>query len=192
MSIAGVLLAAGASRRYGSENKLLSMLHGQPLVCHAAQALRESEASVLIAVAHAPEVAPHLHGFDRVSPGIPNPEQSDSLRAGVTRALELGATQLVVTLADMPFVTADLINQVIAATTQDSPAAMTDGQRPLPPAGFPAQFFDALLALKGDRGAGQILSKSAQTALIAGSPEMLHDVDTPEAMHCARAIRDPV
>ncbi|MEL7279887.1 MAG: nucleotidyltransferase family protein [Pseudomonadota bacterium] len=189
MTTAGVLLAAGASRRYGRDNKLTALLHGQPVICHAAQALRESEVDILIAVTHAPKTKAHLHGFDIVAPNVKDPEHSDSLRCGVHRAKQLGAARLVVVLADMPFVTPKLINQVIAATSPTTPATATDGQNPSPPAGFPASYFDALLAITGDHGAGSVLASCPHTSFVQTSAAHLFDIDTPEALRQAQAMR---
>lgn len=188
MSCAGVLLAAGASRRFGADNKLLSDLHGRPLLCHAAQALRDSRAEVLIAVTRAPEIGALLAAFDVVTPDIPDPKQSDSLRAGVERAKALGASSLVVVLGDMPFVTSELINDVIAACTDASPSAATDGTRPMPPAAFPLGHFEALRGLKGDQGAGRLLSTLPAPALVSADHSAMLDVDTQEALSEARGM----
>ena len=43
MRILGAILAGGQARRFGS-NKALARLHGEPLIAHAARALRELRA----------------------------------------------------------------------------------------------------------------------------------------------------
>ncbi|MEO0372845.1 MAG: NTP transferase domain-containing protein, partial [Pseudomonadota bacterium] len=97
---AGVLLAAGASRRFGDADKLLAPLHGTAMVDHAARALRASDLDLWVAVTRSVEVAEALTGFDIVTPPEADPQQADSLRAGVLRARALGADRVTVVLGD--------------------------------------------------------------------------------------------
>lgn len=182
---AGILLAAGASRRFGSEDKLLAPLRGTPLVMHAAEALRGSGLDALFAVVRSSAVADVLQGFDHVTPKEADPDQSGSLRAGVTRAIALGAGRVTVVLGDMPFVTAEMIDAVTRQSTETRPAAATDGTRPVPPVCFPSAFFDRLTALEGDRGAAALLSDAV---LVPQVPSALDDIDTPDALKNAEKI----
>lgn len=184
MSQIGILLAAGASRRFGAANKLLAPLKGRPLVTHAADALRATGLDHLIVVVRSEEVADQMPGFDPVIPDAADPTQSDSLRAGIARAEAMGAQRAVIVLGDMPFVTADIIAKVIAHCTHNTPAAATDGTRPIPPVCFPGTFFDRLARLEGDRGAALLLSDAR---LLQAEPRALWDVDTPDALAAAEA-----
>lgn len=179
MTRAAVLLAAGASLRFGPNDKLLAPLGGKPLVTHAADALRASDLDARIAVVRSNEVAALLTGFETVTPQEADPKQSDSLRAGVLKAQDVGATQITVVLGDMPFITAGMINAVSQACTSTRPAAAWDGTRPIPPVCFPSVFFDDLLALQGDRGAAALLSDAV---FVSASGLTLHDVDTRDAL----------
>ena len=184
--VAGIVLAAGASRRFGAEDKLLADLGGTPLAARAAAAMRAAPVDMRIAVAAAPEVARLFAGFEVVAPDPPG-AQSDSLRAGIRRARALGAGRIVVTLADMPFVDANLIAAVLSRAET---AAATDGDRRTPPAAFPAARFDDLLRLGGDRGAGALLRGLPPEALVTAPRGALADVDTPDALAALRAA-DP-
>ena len=64
--VAGVLLAAGRSERFGDANKLLVEAEGAPLVRHAADTLLESRVdSVTVVVGHeAGRIREALHGLD--------------------------------------------------------------------------------------------------------------------------------
>lgn len=177
---AGILLAAGQSRRFGTADKLLAGWRGRPLVAHAAMAMRQAPLDLRIAVASNPAVIAELDGFVIVPPGNAASSQSASLRAGVARARDLGADCALVALADMPRVTPDLIAAVLDRCTPTRPAAATDGRRPMPPACFPAAWFDRLLQLDGDRGAGALLAGLPPDALAMAVPLLLHDVDTPD------------
>lgn len=182
MTLAAVLLAAGASRRFGTQNKLLADLRGAPLVSYAATSLRGAKPDFLIAVVRSDAVAAYLGGYQIVFPQMSDPAQGDSLKAGVARAESLGADRIMVTLGDMPFVSAELIADVAALCTDGRPSATTDGTKNLPPACFPASCFPALLALRGDRGAGNLVRDLPPYALIRASPDQVQDIDTPEAL----------
>jgi len=175
---AGILLASGASRRFGAADKLLAPLEGRPLVAHAAAALAQAVAGPLIVVAARPEVAAAVPGFAPVRPARPDPAQSDSLAAGIARARALGAGRAVVTLGDMPRVTPELIRAVRDRCTAAQAAAATDGTRPMPPACFPAALFDTLQALSGDRGAAPVLRALPEGQLVAAPAGALVDIDT--------------
>lgn len=176
MPIAILLLAAGASRRFGAENKLLAPLAGKPLVRHAGDAARAVPAALHIVVTSDPEVEALFPDFRRVrvEPGRP---QSDSLKAGVAVARALLADQVVVVLGDMPGVTAELIEAVIAKGASQ-PAAATDGQHIMPPASLPEPILDAVAELTGDQGAGAILRHLAPDQLVTAPPGTLADIDT--------------
>ena len=178
MTVAGVLLAAGRSRRFGPEEKLLAPFRNGPLISHAARALVEARPDHLIAVVNSDAVADCLAGFSTVRPPRAPPEQSSSVIAGVTEAGKLGATGVVIVLGDMPFVTAALIRSVIQHCGAKHPSASTDGKDILPPACFPSGMFGALLSLKGDRGAGSLLSNVPPDALVRTTRNLLVDIDT--------------
>ena len=137
MTTVAILLAAGASRRFGEADKLLAPFRGRALIGHAAQAVRQCGADACLAVVTSDAVAAQLEGFDFVRPPEAPPAQSDSLRAGIAAALVRGATRVLVVLGDMPFVDAAILKAVLARATADSASAVTDGARRAPPACFP-------------------------------------------------------
>ncbi|MEM0946528.1 MAG: nucleotidyltransferase family protein [Pseudomonadota bacterium] len=185
MKTAGILLAAGASRRFGSKNKLLADLGGKPLVRHAAETLRKHRPDVLVAMTSEPEIARLLDGYDIVAPETPDPGQADSLRAGLARAHSLGAERFLIVLGDMPFVDVGLLDHVAERCTATSPSAATCNGRIMPPACFPVQTLPHLLSLRGDRGAAAILKALPQSALVPADPLLLRDIDTPEELRDA-------
>jgi molybdenum cofactor cytidylyltransferase len=114
--IAAILLAAGQATRFEAgpdDTKLAADFKGKPLVVHAAAAALASRADPLIAVTgHAAEkVFSALAGLDFVAVHNPAFAQglSTSLKAGIA-ALPLEVRGAVILLADMPFVTAELIS----------------------------------------------------------------------------------
>lgn len=170
----GLLLAAGASRRFGPEDKLLAPLRGRPLVQYAADAMRHAPLDDRVAVIANPALRPLLGGFRIVV--TEKGAQSDSLRAGLAHAGQ--PDRLVIALGDMPDVTSDLLSQVLDLAIDDSAAASHDGQRPMPPACFPRAWLPRLAGLSGDRGAARLLRDLPEKRLVH-APALLRDVDLP-------------
>lgn len=173
------MLAAGHSRRFGPEDKLLADLGGRPLVAHAAEVLRRSDISRRVAVVSSEDVAAHLEDFECVFIQKVEHMQSDSLRAGIARAREGSADRALITLGDMPLVSAELIDDVLSRCSAREASASTDGQRWLPPACFPKALFETLLASEGDKGAAPLLRGLPDTQLAPAAPETLIDIDVP-------------
>lgn len=178
---AAIVLAAGLSRRYGSESKLLAPLRGKPLALHIADTLAGMSLFGLIAVCQEGDVLGaefEARGFTVVT----NPDsargQASSLALGVKEAEALDAEAALICLADMPFVSEGHLAAVLdAAETTDIVASSIAGQAaPTPPAVFSHPHFPALLALEGDKGARSLL---AQARLIEAPAGELADFDTP-------------
>lgn len=169
----GLLLAAGASRRFGSDDKLLASLCDQPVISYAAAAMRNTSLERRIAVITNPDLRPFLSGFELIE--IASRVQSDSLIAGIKAA---GSTdRLLIALADMPLITSQLLEQVVARTTDEFPAACHDGEQTSPPACFPQSWLALIAAASGDRGAGKLIRDLPEDSLIL-APGLLADIDT--------------
>ncbi|GAB5512107.1 MAG: nucleotidyltransferase family protein [Hyphomicrobiales bacterium] len=177
--IAGILLAAGASRRFGIEDKLLAEFAGAPLVTHAAGTLRKLDPDILIAVTRSPEVAAALPGYTVVAPSKNETLQADSLRAGILEAQRRQASHALVMLGDMPFVEESHLKQLLNRCTEIGASATTDGKRKTPPACFSRALFPRLLQLNGDKGAASMLRELPEDAFVAECGGKLIDVDTP-------------
>jgi molybdenum cofactor cytidylyltransferase len=179
MTTGAVLLAAGRSTRFGTANKLLAALNGRPVVSYSANALRSLHLDFKIAVVQDAAVGSLLTDFLIVRPAEPEPQQSDSLRAGLLAAMEIKASKVLVVLADMPFVTPFLLDQILNKCAGGSAAAATAGSRALPPACFLQAHFSALIECSGDEGARELLRDLSADHLVTASFQDLRDIDTP-------------
>ncbi|SEW30389.1 nucleotidyltransferase family protein [Natrinema salifodinae] len=64
-AVAGVVLASGTSSRFGTENKLLAELDGEPLIRHATRTILDAGLATIVVLGHeAPAVRAALAEFD--------------------------------------------------------------------------------------------------------------------------------
>ena len=186
--IAGLLLAGGASRRFGS-NKLVAPLGDRPVVRWSAEALAAAVDVVYVVVpARADAVRAALDGIAVrwVENRHSHKGLASSIRTGVS-ALPAEVDAVVITLADQPLVGAGSIRQVVerwrvaSAGTRAVVTEYRDGRGH--PALFGASVFPALCALEGDRGARELLAALGDAVAVVGvDHERPADVDTAEAL----------
>lgn len=191
--IGAVVLAAGASRRMGSLNKLLLDVDGQPCVRRVVQAaLNAGLAPVVAVVGHDGErIAAALadlpvtirHNADHAL------GMGGSVAEGVA-ALPPGLTGAAILLGDMPLVTADDLRDLAAGLTPETAACVPAyrGRRGNPVL-WSSRYFPRLRALSGDRGARGLLAElggAVREVPVAGEG-VLVDVDTAEAAADLRA-----
>lgn len=183
--VAIVLLAAGNARRFGSD-KLIADLSGLPLGVHAARTLKPVNA-----VGHFAVCQPQSHiradfealDFTVIDNGNAALGLSTSLQLAVEAAAQTQAKAVLITLADMPFVTIAHIEALIAACESEIIASSDNGQA-MPPAIFPRSTWSTLLEASGDAGARHILANAKTLAAPEGS---LRDIDTPDDLAASKA-----
>lgn len=184
--IVGILLAAGFSRRFGEQDKLLHPLaNGAPIAVTAGKALITALPDV-IAVVRAEnqplQVALTTLGYKICTCEATAPDMADSLRLGIQAAQAAfpNAAGFVIALADMPFIQSQTILHVAAQLAQSAIVQPTfHGQRGHP-VGFSSRFASELLAIKGDQGAREVLRAHPEAVrLLACEDEgILRDIDT--------------
>jgi molybdenum cofactor cytidylyltransferase len=193
--LVGIVLAAGASRRFGAV-KQLAALDGRSLLSHAvdgmsAVAAIEEVLVVLGANAQAIMRATPLARGRVVLCREWAEGQAASLRAGVAAAAGAGA--VVVALADTPLVGSAAIERVVAARSPgaDAVCATYDGEP-----GHPVLLEAPLLArvpdLRGDVGARALLDPERTAEVACEDVASAVDVDTPDQLRALqRQAADP-
>jgi molybdenum cofactor cytidylyltransferase len=194
LHIACVVLAAGRSTRMGATNKLTADLHGKAVVRHTVEAALASKADrVLVVTGHqAEDVRAALAGL-KVGL-VHNPDFASGLASSLTtaiRALPEDADGAVVMLGDMPQISAQDIDRLLAAfAAAPSPSIVVpthEGRRGNPVI-WPRALFAEMLQLDGDAGAKRLLTAHAdrvrEVEVDAGA--IFADVDTPDALEAIR------
>ncbi len=179
-----VVLAAGASTRFGSAKQLVRVA-GRPLLHTAVTRAAEVTGNALIVVlgSGAAQLAPLL----KHSPGsvVVNHAWREgigsSIRTGVAR-LPAACTAVMLLLADQAAVTADDLKRLAGSwrkQPQQIVAALYGGFCGAP-AIFPRSSFRALSELRGDTGARALLMRNPDRLVRVPMPSAALDVDTPE------------
>jgi len=186
--IAGIVLAAGRSRRMGSPKAFLR-LDGRTFLERAITALRDGgcgRVTVVTGPADDPvgrevaDAAAHLGAGVAVNPD-PASEQVDSLRAGL-RALSGEEEAAVVLPVDVPGVTAELVRAVIDAFRAGAAPVVQpyDGARHGHPVLFARATWPALLHGDLPDGARTVVHAHAAARAEVRVPALHTDVDTPD------------
>jgi 4-nitrophenyl phosphatase len=203
--IAGVVLAAGGSRRYGQPKQLLDW-DGRPLVTHIADTAWTAGLSPVVVVvgAEAEKVIPLLASRPvRIVRNYRWQEgMSTSLYAGLA-ALDPEVEGALFMPIDQPLITRRLLQRIVR-TYEETGAGIvvpeasqgrrgTSARRGTPaqrgtPALFTREFFPELATLSGDVGGRALFEQHADriVSVPVQDPRVLTDVDTPEAYQTLR------
>ena len=156
--IGGLVLAAGASTRFGAQ-KQLAELDGIPLLEHSLRTMRSAPVGRVVVVlgSGADEIAQrvNLHGADPIVCPRWEEGQSASLACGLAELA--GCEAVVVTLGDQPRVSADAIRRVMAGRDGSSAIRATYDGNPGHPVLLEHALFEPLRDVTGDKGARNLL-----------------------------------
>jgi len=184
--IAGLVLAAGLSRRMAQPKLLLPVEGGKPLVRLTVERVLAADLDEVIVVlgAEADAVAAALGGLAVRTVINPRPAegQSTSLRVGLD-ALAAGTEAVVVGLGDQPLPDPSLIGRMVATYRQTGRPIVVpryrDGRGN--PVLFAASLLDEVRALAGDQGGRAVIARDPErVAEVAVDAPMPPDVDTPD------------
>lgn len=182
MKLAVIVLAAGASKRFGAPNKLLQDFGGKPLLQAVFDLAMKVPVEKRIAVCST-ETLPlaEKNGFTAILNGEPEKGQSSSMRLGVAECF--GCDGAMFLTGDQPFVLQSTLDRLIAVFSAEPEAIVgcsIEGHFCIPSI-FPASLFAELLAQQGDIGGREVMRTHADRVRRVPIQEEEHfDIDTPE------------
>lgn len=182
MSVAAVILAAGESARLGRPKQDV-VLGAETLLERAVRVATEAGFTPVIAVVREQRFIDQLRPTNAIV--LLNRQahegMASSIRCGVQCAREMAADGVVLMTCDQPGVRSEHLRALaVGPTITGSEYAGRVGV----PAYFPAENFDALLALEGDIGARELL----RGARSIPQRELSIDIDTEEDFRAAQIL----
>jgi molybdenum cofactor cytidylyltransferase len=195
-SSAGIILAAGASRRMGEPKQLLTV-HGRPLLEAALAAACDSHLDEVVVIlgAHADEIRRSVR-LERARVVL-NPAyaegMSTSLRAGIA-SLGSHVSRAVVILGDQPDISAEVVDRLLdtqAASGLPAAALSFDGLLH-PPVVLARELWWEVAALEGDVGCRALVRAHPElvAAVVAERPGG-HPIDIDTREDFERLAADP-
>lgn len=182
--VAGVILAAGSSERYGQPKQLLDY-HGTPFVRKVAQTALESglnPVQVVIGAVDGP-IREALAGLPVEI--VTNPDwrsgQSASVRLSV-KSIPADCSAALYFLSDQPQIPMDLVKQILDRfeTTLNPLVMPVVGSRRANPVLFGREAFALLEGIEGDAGGRLVFSRFHAETVDWPDDRIGWDVDTPE------------
>ena len=175
MRIAAVILAAGASTRFGSPKQLARVGTGS-MLDSVVEVARTAGLSPIIAV------LPSTIG----APLAVIPIVNDAPEAGMSRSLRLGlaavpadATAAVVLLGDQPTISASVVTHLVRARGPRPIVAASAGGLLAPPVLIERSAFELADAATGDQGLRDLFRGNPQLVTAVEVGDHAPDVDTP-------------
>jgi len=185
-AIGAIVLAAGASTRMGQPKQLLHF-QGRSLLHHTVEVVVASVCKPIIVVLGAYAEKMHQEVNHLPVQVVENPQWHEGMGASIEVGITaLNATKeiegVVLTLCDQPFVSCDVINQLVAAyysTGQGIIACEYAGTLGVP-ALFSRKFFSDLMNLQPTSGAKQVIKKYSHEVFPVPFAAGAIDIDTPQ------------
>lgn len=189
MAVDVIILAAGSSRRFGSDKRLLTL---RPVLRTIVAALDGQIGQLLCVLQdHDSDKLDDLLCEFRHYPAlkiIRNVQPEQGMGSSLSLAVrDLTSDRVLVFLADMPFIQPSTIHAVLHNTTSANLVAPVCHGRRGHPAGFGRQFYPQLQQLQGDSGAKALFETFAEKTLLINVDDsgILHDIDIPQDWQAA-------
>jgi molybdenum cofactor cytidylyltransferase len=181
--VSGIVLAAGAARRFGSP-KPLALWEGKTLLRHVVDAIDVDELTDLIVVTPPDErYAIALRGTRARCVANPTPDagQGSSLRLGVA-SLPAGTQAVLIALGDQPTIRGETVRTLVHAWRAGGAAVVAPSYRGTRghPVLMDASVFGELRAVTGDVGGRFVIQRhESELRIVAIDLPPPPDIDTP-------------
>ncbi|WP_186670413.1 NTP transferase domain-containing protein [Sporosarcina sp. BP05] len=190
MKIIGIYLAAGNSSRMGS-HKLALPVGTMTVGSLALETALKSQLDEIFVITKdtddadwLPEEMKSDSRCSIIKCSTAHEGQSESLRCGIQQAQAHQADAVIIMLADQPFITVQMIEEMILCMRKNPTSkfvASSHKQTIMPPVLFSSSMYNELLELRGDKGAkailqGDFLQKGK--LLPCADKRLVFDVDT--------------
>jgi molybdenum cofactor cytidylyltransferase len=180
--IAGILLAAGQSTRFGRQ-KLLEPWRGEPLVRRTARTFLEAGLRPLVAVVSPdPRLVEALAGLALTTVENAHPENgiNSSIAIGL-RALAETTDGALIGVGDQPYLTVEAIEELVRSFLPGRIVVPRWGDHRGNPPVFDRRFFAELLTLDGDRGGQRVIAAHPDAVVeVPLLARLGDDIDRPE------------
>ena len=181
------ILAAGVSKRLGSPKQLLAY-KGKNLLRHAVDTALQTECQSVFVVLGANIDLLKKELKDKPVIIIENKNWEEGMASSIRAALQnitatiLRPDSVIFMVCDQPFVNSSLLLNLLATKHQTGLpiVASSYAGKMGTPALFHKSFFPALMELKGDKGAGKLISDNADKVATVSFPQGITDIDTEE------------
>jgi molybdenum cofactor cytidylyltransferase len=188
MRLTGILLAAGQSRRFGADKRLVTLPGGEPLAMHCARTLCAALDDVLVVLR--PDDAALAERLAALGCRVThNPHAAEGMGASIRHGVgqSLHSDGWLILPADLPLLRSTTVRQVAAALQEGGAVVPVCQGRRGHPVGFSARYREGLLDLDGDEGARRLLAADPGKVrwLAVDDAGICRDVDTPAALRDA-------
>lgn len=189
LPLGAVLLAGGASRRFGADNKLLAELDGVPIVAKVAHAILDGVGGEVVVVTGAEHDA-YVAALSRLPLRfVVNPSWDEGIGGSVAtgvRALSETPYGAFIVPGDLPNLTTDVFRRLGEAFRESGgarvvvPVTARGAQRN--PVLWPRRLFPKLALLTGPKGGKSLLDTldGERLDVAFGDESLFADIDTPD------------
>ena len=192
MTHGALIIAAGFSRRFGSDKRMFRMKGDEPLLIASLRPYRSVFANVAVVVRSTDSELTQLIA-SRLGRALPIIVPTSQAQLGMAASIADGVRALAdwdylfLGLGDMPYVRAETLVALKAemdrARIDRKPCIVVpmSGDAPGHPVGFSREFFAELMSLSGDRGARSVIDAHPQAVrrVVVADAGVITDIDQP-------------